>query len=133
MSKRRRNLCILFVILCIVAFCAFRIMTYEEPRIPHAVTQANWEFVRIGMFEEEIEAVFKAKPGSYDGVSWAIDSSIAMKGSTRFQVWASQEGGFCVHFDALGRAVANVDIGSFVNQQTVWEKLLRTFNRIFRI
>ncbi|MCI0641134.1 MAG: hypothetical protein L0Y72_31860 [Gemmataceae bacterium] len=130
MTKRRRNLIVLFVLLLVTAFCAWRILSYEEPRIPHAVTRANWEKVQLGMFEFEIEAIFEARPGAYDGVSWAIEASLA---TPRYEVWASTEGGFCVSFDAQGRAVNKMIIGTFVNQQTVWEKVLRTFNRIFRI
>jgi hypothetical protein len=72
----------------------------------HGITKANFDRIRVGMTESDVQAIFLVPPGDYLSGRRTLKGSGAGSGwLVKRSTWVSEEGSFDVFVDPSGKVI----------------------------
>jgi hypothetical protein len=124
--RRRRLLLCVGVVACLgLAVGGFVWLTLPPP----GVTRENYERIREGMSQADVEAVLGVPPGAYGrgGIAEIASSNsiLVFDPSWRTECWAGDTISIQVSFDTDGRVAWKSYSVILREQETFWERLRR--------
>jgi SmpA / OmlA family len=93
-------------------------------------TRDNYEKIRRGMNEQEVEAILGGPPGDYTTGPWRVELREAWdKGHTR-RLWISDSGRIAVFFDQQGLARSAAFVELHVDELPIIERILYKIKKL---